>query len=115
MFHIYIDGGCEVTYLVFQNIELITVDINDSKTVELPEFQDGVSIFYGDGSGTDLCGSREYAIYETDYSNGRFLPRFVEINQSETSPPSITITPNSPSLVGVHEMSLEVSLRDYDS
>ena len=62
-----------------------------------------VSGHFGDGTGIDLCGPRDYELFE-EVNFQLIIPTFARL--SPTSAPSLIIEPNGPEEIGEHDMVL---------
>ena len=56
---------CARTNLIEVSLGTYVVDFEGgAKEFQIDKIKDSVSVAYGDGSGYDLCGPREYQVFE---------------------------------------------------
>ena len=114
-FIVTIKDTCLKTELITRELGPYFAEVGAGpKQVIIEEIKDTVSEAYsddfGDGSGSDLCGTRDYKLFE-EVNFQPVVPSFARLN--ERNPPNIVIESTDESEIGPHQMYLEVYLTDY--
>ena len=113
-FLVQVNDSCAETQLIPEQFPTQFAPVFALTLFDFAEIQDTLSEQYsgqfGDGSGNDLCGPKQYLLLE-EVGGNLVVPSVARLAQNDQT--LVEMEPTESNQIGLHKMVLQVTMRDY--